>query len=141
MVKFELSDSGLMLLGGVSSLAYGASAMLAPDQFDDLHFGPKVTHPLRTSAPRELVRWNGHSMAALGALTLAARDHLTPGGTRRWFQTSGFAYGTAAAMAASNAFRDRERKSTGYTSAAVLGTLAALKLWRGFKKHNSTIKV
>ncbi len=35
----------------------------------------------------------------------------------------------------------KERKSTGYGTAAVMGSLAALKLWRGFKKHNSTLTV
>ncbi|KAG2499787.1 hypothetical protein HYH03_002084 [Edaphochlamys debaryana] len=141
MVRMELSDAGLMLLGGVGSLASGAHALVAPTNYEDLYYGPKTLHPIRANAPQELVRWNGLTMAAMGALTLAARDHLTPTGTRRWFQTSGAAYGVGAAMTASNAYRGRERKGAGYVKAAVLGSLGALKLWRGFKKHNSTIKV
>lgn len=81
--------------------------VVLPYPTQDLYFGPKETHPIRSHAAPELVCWNGHSLASVGALTLAVRDHLSQEGTRRWFQTSGVVYGTAAAMAATNAFRVR----------------------------------
>ncbi len=61
----------------------------------DVHFGPKVLHPVRSYAPNEIMRYNGHAHVALGALTLAARNHLAPGGTRcvRAGRAKGFGWG------------------------------------------------
>ncbi|PNW76839.1 hypothetical protein CHLRE_11g478350v5 [Chlamydomonas reinhardtii] len=140
MVRIELTDRNLIDLCAATQLALGAHALAAPDNFMDVNFGPKLSHPGRVLAPPELTRWNGATMVTLGAMGLAARNGLTPEGKRRWFQTGGVASAACAALSAADTLRGRKRKSVGWTHAGALATIAGLKLWRGFKRNNSRVK-
>ncbi|KAG2441202.1 hypothetical protein HYH02_010046 [Chlamydomonas schloesseri] len=140
MPRFELSDRNLIDLSSAAHLALGAHALAAPDNFMDVNFGPKLTHPGRVLAPPELTRWTGATLVTLGAMGLAARNGLTPEGKRRWFQTGGVATAACAALSAADTLRGRKRKSVGWSHAGTFAVIAALKLWRGFKRNNTRVK-
>lgn len=136
MVKFEIRDDALMVLNALPSLAKGAYALATPRHYEEWEYGTLTS----TVAHREdMTRCNGLHLAALGALQLAARNNLTAEGHKVWFRTTGVLKGATAAYAATQTYRGKKRNASGYTDAAVIGTLAALNLWRGFKRENTKI--
>jgi hypothetical protein len=135
MVKFEIRDDALMVLNAAPGLVKGSYQLATPGPFQDSVYG-KLSLP-----NHDLVRTDGLHNLALGALQLAAMNHLSADGQKVWFRTTGVLKAASSAYAASQTYRGKKRDGFGYSEAATFGVLAALNLWRGFKRENSKIKL